>query len=283
MSVFHVLHRIFRRHFESAGNGNGGGARWPISVSMPSPARAALAAAPITRSRANFLIGNTGIAESTVATWANSLVGDGPTVRCGHPNPTTRDVLENSVWLPAYDCIGIDGSDLTAVLTLACRSLVGAGEAVLRLVTTDAGECRVQVLQPEQLDASVNRDLDGGGRIIAGVEFDRSGRIVAYWIRPNPDFAFVTAEVQRIDGADICHCFEKRFPGQVRGLSWLAPVATRIVELDALEDASLVKAKTSALMCGFIKSLDGTGTAAADLAARAANGTRRAHRASRGR
>ncbi len=39
------------------------------------------------------------------------------------------------------------------------------------------------------------------------------------------------------------------------------------MELDTLEDAGLVKAKTSALMCGFIKSMDGTGSVAADLAA----------------
>jgi lambda family phage portal protein len=72
----------------------------------------------------------------------------------------------------------------------------------------------------------------------------------------------VATQATRVDAADICHLFERRWPGQVRGLSWLAPVATRIVELDALEDAGLVKAKTSAMLCAFIKSLDGTGTVA---------------------
>ncbi len=256
------LGRLLGRSFESAG----GGSRWPLAASMPAPARAALAAAPLTRSRASYLIGNTGISENIVATWANGLVGDGPTVRSGHPNAALRDALENE-WLRVYDEFGLAGDDLTSVLVLSCRSLVGAGEAVLRFVTTDVGEVRVQVLQPEQLDASVNRDLDGGGTIVAGVEHDRTGLIVAYWIKPSPDHAFMAAEAQRIPADDICHLFERRWPGQVRGISWLAPVATRIVELDALEDAGLVKAKTSALMCGFIKSMDGTGNVAADLAA----------------
>ncbi|HUU24087.1 MAG TPA: phage portal protein [Methyloceanibacter sp.] len=263
MNILARIGKMFRRSFESAGAGS----RWSGNLSLSAPASAVLAAAPLTRSRINYLVANTGIAESVVATWSNSLVGDGPTVRSAHPDAAKRDVLENDVWLPAYDTLGIDGSDLTAILTLACRSLVGAGEAVLRFITTDDGQCRVQVLQPEQLDASVNRDLDGGGRIVAGVEFDRTGRIVAYHIRPSPDFAFVAAAAQRIDAADICHIFERRWPGQVRGISWLAPIASRIVELDSLEDAALVKAKVSALMCGFIKSLDGSGTTAADLAA----------------
>lgn len=254
--------RVLGRNFESAG----GGSRWPVSVGTPSPARAALAGAPLTRSRANWLQANTGIGENIVATWANGIVGDGPTVRSGHPNMAMREALEDE-WLHSYDCIGLVGDDLTAVCSLAVRSLVGAGEAVLRLMTTDAGEVRVQALAPEQLDASVNRDLDSGGRIVAGVEFDRAGRIVAYHIRPDPDRAFATAEAQRIPADDICHLFDRRWPGQVRGISWLAPVATRIVELDALEDAGLVKAKTSALMCGFITSPEGTGTVAADLAA----------------
>ncbi|BAQ17478.1 phage portal protein [Methyloceanibacter caenitepidi] len=253
---------IGARSFESAG----GGSRWPLTASMPAPARAALSAVPLTRSRANYLQANTGIGENIVATWANSLIGDGPTVRSGHPSAAMRDALEDE-WLQAYDEIGLAGDDLTSVLSLAARSLVGAGEAVLRFVTTEAGEVRVQVLQPEQLDASVNRDLDGGGSIVAGVEFDRTGRIVAYHIRPSPDHALTVPGAQRIPADDICHLFERRWPGQVRGISWLAPVATRIVELDALEDAGLVKAKTSALMCGFIRSLDGTGTVAADLAA----------------
>jgi len=263
MNIITRIGKMFRRSFESAGAGS----RWPGSLSMSFPASAALAAAPLTRSRVAYLEANTPIGANIPATWANSLVGDGPKASPTHPDAAMRDVLLNKAWRPECNSIGLDGSDLTAVLTLMARALVSDGECVARLITTEESKCRVQLYQPGQLDASVNRDLDGGGRIVAGVEHDRTGRIVAYWIRPSPDFAFVTAAAQRIDAADIIHIFERRWPGQVRGISWLAPVASRIVELDALEDAALVKAKTSALLCGFIKSLDGSGTTAADLAA----------------
>ena len=114
---------------------------------------------------------------------------------------------------------------------------------------------------------AVNKETGDGNIVVAGVEFDPLGRIAAYHLRANPDLGYVATQATRVVAADVVHLFEKRWPGQVRGLSWLAPVASRIVELDALEDAGLVKAKTSALLCGFIKSLDGTGTVAADMQA----------------
>ncbi|MGH6866089.1 MAG: phage portal protein [Methyloceanibacter sp.] len=260
MSLARTLRRWIKRNFESAGAGS----RWPVPVMMASPHRQVLAARSLTETRANWLVGNTGIAESVVASWANSAIGDGPTVRSNHPNRAMANALE-AAWLRAYDSIGIDGNDLASVLTLLSRSMVGAGEGLGRFVTTERGEVKVQVLLPEQVDASGNRDLNGGadGEITAGVERDALGRIVAYWLRPDDWRA--TTQAVRVDAADVVHLFEQRWPGQLRGISWLAPVATRIVELDALEDAGLTKAKSSALVCGVIRDVDGQSSAVADL------------------
>ena len=261
MSLMRTIRRLLKRTFESAGAGS----RWPVTVGLPSPARQVLAAAPLTRSRASWLIANTGIGESIVSTWGVHLVGDvGPTARSGHPNKAMARALDGA-WLDAYDRMGIDGSDLTSILMQLARSLVGAGEALVRFITNERGEVKVQVLLPEQLDASVNKETGDGNVVVAGVEFDALGRIVAYHIRANPDLGYVATQATRVVAADVVHLFERRWPGQTRGLSWLAPVATRIVELDALEDAGLVKAKTSALMCGVVRDLDGQGTSVADL------------------
>ncbi len=46
--------------------------------------------------------------------------------------------------------------------------------------------------------------------------------------------------------------------GQLRGITWLAPVLLRLHELDQYEDAALVKAKVAALFTGFIRDPDGT-------------------------
>jgi lambda family phage portal protein len=43
----------------------------------------------------------------------------------------------------------------------------------------------------------------------------------------------------------------------VRGLSWFTPIATRLLELDKLEDALLARMNVAALFAGFIRDLDG--------------------------
>ena len=62
----------------------------------------------------------------------------------------------------------------------------------------------------------------------------------------------------RVPAADIVHLFQALAPGQLRGITWLAPVLLRLHELDQYEDAALVKAKVAALFTGFIRDPDGT-------------------------
>jgi capsid protein len=59
--------------------------------------------------------------------------------------------------------------------------------------------------------------------------------------------------------------FVAPFPGAVRGLSWFTPVASRLLELDRLEDAALARANTAALFCGFVRDVDNTSGIVGDL------------------
>ena len=52
--------------------------------------------------------------------------------------------------------------------------------------------------------------------------------------------------------------FKPLAAGQLRGMTWLAPVLLRLHELDQFEDAALVKAKVAALFTAFITDPDGT-------------------------
>lgn len=101
-----------------------------------------------------------------------------------------------------------------------------------------------------------------GGRIVAGVEFSADDEVVAYHVLrepPGSPLGAASFEAQRLPAADVLHIFDQQFPGQVRGLSWLAPVALRIMERDELGDAMLVQQKVAAALTGFVRDLDGTG------------------------
>jgi len=65
-------------------------------------------------------------------------------------------------------------------------------------------------------------------------------------------------DMVRVPAAEMLHQFQPLAAGQLRGLTWLAPILLRLHELDQYDDAALVKAKVAALFTGFIHDPDGT-------------------------
>jgi len=202
-----------------------------------------------------------------------NLIGDGPVIKATHDNADVNKTLETNFanWAQRCDVEGVD--DLTGLLCTAVRSIVQSGEALFHLPVDAYGNMQLRLLASEQLDQS--RSVPPLGmtgdtpRIIAGVETDAGGRRVAYWVlRDSPDQVWASIEPpQRVPAEDICHVFVRKFPGQIRGISWMTAVNTTILELNATEDAAAMKAKVSALMAGFIRELDGSSGLSADATA----------------
>ena len=253
-----LLTRIARALTGRGYDAAGGSGRWPACAQMCALPRQAEAARATLAKRAAYLVQNAPIGESIANVWSTNVVGDGPSVRSGHPNSAMRRALE-SAWLRFYKKADVEGGDLTSMLVRAVRALVTDGECFIRLLTVWPGVLRLQLLPAQQVDASVNRALPDGGMIASGVERGPLGEVRAYWILPAaPDGPWpMIGPAVRVDAADVCHVYEPRFAGQVRGVSWLHAVATRIIELDATEDAAAMKAKVNALVARFIKNIEG--------------------------
>jgi lambda family phage portal protein len=242
----------------------GGGIRWPLAASMWSPVNQALAARHPAATKAGYLTENSPTAAAIVNVFVTAVGGgEGVTARSAHPDQDQRAELEQ-LWNSWADVCDIEGiANLQVFLARVVRSLIVHGEGFTRLIVDQGANLRLALLAPEQIDASVTRPSLGltgdAPRITAGVETDAVGRRLAYWVRSQPDTPWASVELPiRIDAADILHIFEPRHPGMVRGISWLAPIATRLVELDSLEDAVLAKARTNALFSGFIRDIDGS-------------------------
>lgn len=140
------------------------------------------------------------------------------------------------------------------------RALVIDGEAFAQLIETDAG-LRLRFIPSELVDDSVTRDLPAGGYIVSGVEFDSDGQRVAYHILPaKPVDLFASyAPPVRVPASEIIHLFKPIGIGQVRGISWLAPVVVPANEFDAIVDALAVGIKVAALHAGFLVDLNSAG------------------------
>jgi len=198
---------------------------------------------------------------SGVSAWTTALIGAGIMPTPQHPDRELRPTLQSTFNRWAADC-DMDGlTDFYGLQSAVARSMIVSGEAFLQLVQTDDG-LRLRHIAPEQVDIAQTGELSNGGRIVAGVEFDSFGRRIAYWIRPvDPTAIFAGyAPPVRVPANDVLHLFRPLGPGQVRGVSFLAPVLIRAGELDQLDDALLVGAKIAAMYAGFLTDQNGAGT-----------------------
>lgn len=220
-----------------------------------------LAGSAIIARKARHAAENNAWIANGVAAHVTALVGPGIVPTPQHPNREARPVVQSAFnrWAPVADYDEL--TDFHGLIAGMARDMVVSGEAFAQMMTTDEG-LRLRRIAPEQVDIAQTSELSSGGRIIAGVEFDAEGRRVAYWIRPiDPTAIFEGyAPPVRVPAADIVHLFKPLGPGQVRGISWLAPVLIRAGELDQLDDALLVGAKVAAMFAGFL--IDQNGSAA---------------------
>lgn len=231
-----------------------GGRRWQGVGATSNLNSAIIASRAETGRRARYLAGSTALAASGVAVHVSAHVGTGIKPSSGHPDRETINGVF-AIWTDRADADGL--CDFYALQALAVRRMVVDGEAQILMLTGNDGALTLRMVPAEQLDGSMTRDLPGGGRIIAGVEFGASGRRVAYHIFLDRPGEFRRFRPVRIPAEDVIHMFRPETPGQVRGLSWFAPILLRLRDYDEAIDAQLMRQKISALLCGFVVNPDG--------------------------
>ena len=240
--------KLFRRSGIEAG---GGGRRWEGAPAILNAPQSTLAARQTVEKRASALYLNSAQANRIVEAWASALVGGGGwNARSQHPDRETARGLN----------VAFEAMIAPLLLPLA-RGLVRDGEAFVQMIVTEEGDLRLKQIEPEQIDANLTRDLGDGRRIVAGIELDETDNVLAYHVyRDVPGATFATYEAPvRIPARDTLHIFDRLFPGQMRGLSWLAPVLLKLRDRDETADALLMREKVAALMTGFIRDPDGSG------------------------
>lgn len=247
------------RRLEAAG----GGRRLGGVGTMPAPNKSILASGTVLSRRGQFLVANNPWAAGAVEVLESNIVGRGIRPRSRHPQEKTRQALQ-SLWDQWVDDADADGmTNVYGLQEQTARSMIVNGEAFV-LMESDGDATgiplRLRLIPTDQVDASLTRDLGNGRRIAGGIEFDARNRRLAYHaFEQSPgDPLAVSSRTRRIPARDVIHVFKPIVPGQVRGVSWFAPVFTRLHELDQLEDAQLMRQKVSALVTGFIRDQEGT-------------------------
>lgn len=229
------------------------------------------------RDTARDLVRNQGIAESAVRTIANNVTGRyGITAK--PENGSKAIAKEWKRWAESTDCDSDGRHDLAGLQRLIMRSIVTDGEVIVRrrLRRPDDGlsiPIQIQVLEADYIDTlkfgivelrrTGSAEVVGRNVIINGVEFNVLGQRVAYWLfrqHPGDVLGGFTAQSYRVPAESVLHVYRQDRPGQVRGVSWFAPVTVKFRDFDEFDDATLVKQKVAACLAVFVTD-DGSGGA----------------------
>jgi lambda family phage portal protein len=237
------------RAFDAAG----GGRRWESAKTVDGLNAAILAGATTAARRAGWYARNNPWVAAAVDSLVGNVVGAGIKPQSTHPDRAVRERLQ-ALWLRWTDMADAGGlGDFYGLQAMAVRAMVESGESFARLrMAKDAASIplHIELLDREQVSSDLHREIGGGARIRAGIEFDSAGRRVAYWVRssrPGDPLGPLRMDPVRVPAADCIHLFKPLAAGQLRGITWLAPVLLRLHELDQFEDATLVKANVAAL------------------------------------
>lgn len=257
-----LLNRALRalglRRIEAASDRRWTGGASPRFGSYSSETNAA--AEPVRAKSRAVAVNNPWIANG-VAAWAGNAIGAGIVPTSQHPDAETRNAI-GAAWKRWNASCDLDSrTDFYGLQGALFRAMVVDGESFVQFVAEPDG-LRLQHIPAELIDHAETRELGGGARIVAGIEFDARGRRIAYHVRPLDPTAIWDsyASPVRLPALDMVQLCRPLGPGQVRGLSWLAPVLIRMGELDQLEDALLVGAKVAAMHAGFLTDQNGAAT-----------------------
>lgn len=215
------------------------------------------------RNRARDAARNDWSGESATQKWVSNLVGIGITPRLKHipAGPRKRELA--AMWDRWVQQSDADGAlNFYGQQALVVRAWLDSGEvfARKRMRTFDSGmevPLQVQLIEAEfvpLMDADTWPGMPVGNKIRQGVELDRRGQRVAYWMhRDHPgDGTTDTSRLLRIPAAEVLHIYEVKRPGQLRGVSALASVLARLRSLADYDDAVLERQKIANLFAAFI-------------------------------
>jgi lambda family phage portal protein len=217
-------------------------------------------ALPMLRATARDLVRNAPFAARAVRVVASHVAGTGmrPRAVIESPDEDTRAALARVTrdqWERFVENCDPEGQlDWYGQQRLVMRAVCEGGEA-LRIwqPVRDGGALRwrCRIVEGDLLDHQTNRTLPDGGKIVQGVEFDARGQRVAYHLHEvHPGERYIPGgwhhDVRRVPAEFVDHIYEVLRPGQVRGVSWFAPVATVLRDLDDLAEAELVRKKLEA-------------------------------------
>lgn len=255
---------------------------WSPYASDPDAAH--LPQATTLRARSRDLTRNSPLATGAVNTSVTSVVGTGLRVRpqvdaeflgLTEDEADTWERAALRIFRAAEKTLDLEGElSFGQLQNLVFRSALESGDVLpivrMRRRPEDLVGTKLQIVEADRISNPQWRmDTD---RLAGGVEIDAEGRVLRYHVadrHPGSRFwratdatSWTAVEAWGRDGIRRSKLlFDKRRPGQRRGVPYLAPVIEKLKQLDRYSDAELAATVVSSLFTVFVKTEAGDGLA----------------------
>lgn len=251
-----------RNRYDAAGQGRRM-AGWNPTRTSPNTA---ITGVERIRERARDSSRNDWAATSLVQKWTTSMVGIGITPRWKRIKAKTKKAFITDLfarWSRVADADGV--LDIFGLQTMVVRTWFDGGECFARKRRRfpDSGlpvPLQIQLLEADMLpllDSTAREGLPVGNEIKSGIELDKRGKRVAYWFyKSHPGDNIISyngEELVRVPASEVCHIYEPKRPGQLRGVSEAAPILARLRNIADYEDATMERQKIANLFVAFVK------------------------------
>jgi lambda family phage portal protein len=210
------------------------------------------------RAKGSDAVRNNAYGARAVMAIANNVVGSGilPHIK-GKSKGHTKKLMDAwKEWGETTLCDSVGRNNFYGLQLLAMRGIAERGE-VLALKTIDRDGPHIQLLESDYLVSHLDQGYSGlikeTSGVIQGVRFDESGKIISYFIyNSHPGDNIASIGYREVPVSEISHVYREDRPGQLRGVSWFAPVQRLLEDLAEYQQATLIGRKVGACFAMYI-------------------------------
>ena len=179
-------------------------------------------------------------------------------------------------WAGDPDLCDAEGrQNVQGIWSLVCKTIFISGACIVRREWADdprgmAVPIRLRTLEPDYLDSQKDiADTGKGTYITGGVEMNRRGRPVAYWLfeqHPGDNTRFHSAKSVRVPAEDIIYAFEIDRPEQAIGITRLHSSLMLLRDLDDYFVNEIIAKRSQSAPAAIVSSAKGAGMLGLEIA-----------------
>lgn len=213
----------------------------------------------IVRARARDLERNSDMLGAVVSAWKRNVIGGGRTLQANTGDDKLNSQLEElwTEWCKKKNCDVTNTQSLTQMLRMAVeRKKVDGGILFLKCYTNNGiVPFQLQAIEVDELDINVYQPhKNQKNKVVGGIEYNSYNRAVGYFIkRYSLDGMELLSNPVFVDAKNVIFYFSKKRPSQIREMSEMSNILTRIRDANEFMNAVSVKERIMACLAVFIK------------------------------